>query len=101
MQSRVAFADDATVDRAVRAAKRALAWWSRTTLGRRAEILFAFRSLVGDNALEMAQIVSSEHGKIVTDAEGELARALEVIDYACSLPELLKGHFIENGFAQR
>lgn len=96
VQSRVAFADDAIVDLAVRAAKRAFPEWSRTALGKRAEILFAFRGLVREHALELAQIVSSEHGKIVNDAEGELARALEVIDYACSLPELLKGRFSEN-----
>ena len=96
VQARVAFADVATVDRAVASAKDAFFRWSRTPLGKRAEILFTFRSLVRDHTNEFANIVASEHGKIVTDAAGELARALEVIDFACGLPQALKGQFSEN-----
>ncbi|MDP9110924.1 MAG: CoA-acylating methylmalonate-semialdehyde dehydrogenase [Candidatus Eremiobacteraeota bacterium] len=96
VQARVAFADAEVVDRAVQAAKAAFPRWSRTPLGKRAEILFAFRSLVRERATDFANIVSSEHGKVVTDAAGELARALEVIDFACSLPQAVKGQFSEN-----
>jgi malonate-semialdehyde dehydrogenase (acetylating)/methylmalonate-semialdehyde dehydrogenase len=96
VQARVAFADSATVDRAVAAAKAAFPGWSRLPLGKRAEVLFAFRALLKEHASGFAEIVSSEHGKIVSDAEGEVARALEVVDFACSLPHQLKGEFSEN-----
>ncbi|MFN2529336.1 MAG: CoA-acylating methylmalonate-semialdehyde dehydrogenase [Candidatus Baltobacteraceae bacterium] len=96
VQARVAFADQATVDRAVQAARAAYPAWSRTPLGKRAEILFAFRQLVRNHTPELASMLASEHGKIVSDAEGEIARALEVIDFACSLPQALKGQFSEN-----
>ncbi|GAC1504123.1 MAG: CoA-acylating methylmalonate-semialdehyde dehydrogenase [Vulcanimicrobiaceae bacterium] len=95
VQARVAFADEATIDRAVQAARNAFPAWSRTPLGKRAEIFFRFRQLVHDRSNELVKIVSSEHGKIAGDAEGELARALEVVDFACALPQLLKGQFSE------
>ncbi len=96
VQSRVPLADEATVDTAVRAAAGAFSAWSRTPLGKRAEVLFAFRALLKDNAAQLAQIVSAEHGKIVSDAAGEVTRALEVVDFACSLPHQLKGQYSEN-----
>lgn len=96
VQARVAFADAATVDRAVTAANGAFPAWSRTPLGKRAEVLFAFRTLLKEHAGRFAEIISSEHGKIVHDAEGEVARALEVVDFACSLPHQMKGEFSEH-----
>jgi malonate-semialdehyde dehydrogenase (acetylating)/methylmalonate-semialdehyde dehydrogenase len=96
VQARVAFADEATVDHAVRAARQAFPGWSRTPIGKRTEILFAFRELARKHIAEFAQIVSSEHGKIVHDAEGEVARALEVVDFACGLAQQTKGQFSEN-----
>ena len=96
VQARVAFADEATVDHAVQTARKAFPAWSRTPLGKRAEVLFGLRQLVKQHSLDLAKIVSSEHGKIVHDAEGEVARALEVIDFACALPHALKGQFSEN-----
>jgi malonate-semialdehyde dehydrogenase (acetylating)/methylmalonate-semialdehyde dehydrogenase len=96
VQAHVPFADEAVVDSAVRAAEDAFPKWSRLPLGKRAEILFAFRERVRSHADEFAKIVSSEHGKIVTDAAGEVARALEVIDFACGLPHLLKGESSES-----
>ncbi|MGA7745450.1 MAG: CoA-acylating methylmalonate-semialdehyde dehydrogenase, partial [Candidatus Aquilonibacter sp.] len=95
-QARVALADPAMVDRAVRAATAAFPAWRDTPLGKRAEILFAFRELLRVNAQRIAQIVSSEHGKVVTDAAGEVARALEVVDYACALTQMTKGEFSES-----
>ncbi len=96
VQARVAFADAATVDRAVGAAAAAFPAWSTTPLGRRAEVLFGFRALLKEHATDFAEIVSREHGKIVSDAEGEVARALEVVDFACSLAHQLKGELSEN-----
>ncbi|GAC1653414.1 MAG: CoA-acylating methylmalonate-semialdehyde dehydrogenase [Vulcanimicrobiaceae bacterium] len=96
VQAHVAFADPQTIDSAVQAARAAFPSWSRTPLGKRAEIFFAFRDLMREAAPKLASILASEHGKIVSDAEGEIARALEVIDFACSLPQALKGQFSEN-----
>ncbi|MDQ6929214.1 MAG: CoA-acylating methylmalonate-semialdehyde dehydrogenase [Candidatus Eremiobacteraeota bacterium] len=96
VQAQVGFADAAIVDRAIRAATTAFEGWSRTPLGRRAEVLFAFRQLVRARTGDLAAVLASEHGKIVSDAEGEIARALEVIDFACALPQALKGQFSEN-----
>ena len=96
IQARVPFADEHTVDEAVRAARSAFEGWSVTPLGKRAEVLFTFRSLLKEHAGSIAEMVSSEHGKVVSDAEGEVARALEVVDFACSLPHQLKGAFSES-----
>ena len=96
VQSRVPLADAAAVDRAVAAAQAAFPGWSRTPLGKRAEVLLTFRALLKSHALQLAEIVSSEHGKIVSDAEGEVARALEVVDFASSLTHQMKGEFSEN-----
>jgi malonate-semialdehyde dehydrogenase (acetylating)/methylmalonate-semialdehyde dehydrogenase len=96
VQARVAFADAADVDVAVASAKAAYPAWSRTALGKRADVLFAFREAVRSHAGEFAAILASEHGKIVTDAAGEVARALEVIDFACSLTHQMKGEMSEN-----
>lgn len=96
VQARVAFADAAIVDSAVQAAAAAFPAWSATPLGKRADVLFTFRALLKEHAPKFAEIVSREHGKIVSDAEGEVARALEVVDFACSLTHLLKGEFSEN-----
>ncbi|MDQ2679460.1 MAG: CoA-acylating methylmalonate-semialdehyde dehydrogenase [Candidatus Eremiobacteraeota bacterium] len=96
VQARIPFADDAAVDCAVQSAKRAFIEWSTTPLGKRADIFFAFRELVRSHTAELASLVASEHGKVVSDAEGEVARALEVIDFACSLPQILKGQFSES-----
>ncbi len=96
VQARVAFADTATVDRAVNAAVRAFPAWSALPLGKRAEVLFTFRALLKEHTQQLAEIVSREHGKVVSDAEGEVARALEVVDFACSLTHQLKGELSEN-----
>ncbi|HLI96250.1 MAG TPA: aldehyde dehydrogenase family protein, partial [Candidatus Baltobacteraceae bacterium] len=96
VQARVAFADAPMVDRAVGAASAAFPAWSATPLGKRAEVLFAFRALLKEHAVQFAEIVSREHGKIVSDAEGEVTRALEVVDFACSLTHQLKGELSEN-----
>ncbi len=96
VQARVAFADRDTVEHAVRAASQAFRTWSATPVLKRTEILFEFRALVKAHAGEFAAIISREHGKVVSDAAGEVARGLEVIDFACSLAHQLKGEFSEN-----
>src|SRR5689334_12335737 len=89
----VPFATAADVDRAVAAARDAFPGWSRTGLGKRATILFAFRELVRQHADELARVIVNEHGKVLSDARGEVQRGLEVADFACGIPQLLKGEF--------
>ena len=92
----VAFATREVVDQAVEAARAAFVKWRDTPLSQRARIMFAFRELVEANKHELARIITSEHGKVVSDALGEVNRGLEVIEFACGIPHLLKGEFSEN-----
>jgi malonate-semialdehyde dehydrogenase (acetylating)/methylmalonate-semialdehyde dehydrogenase len=92
----VDFASPAEVELAVTAARDALASWRRVSLTRRATVMFAFRELVRDHATELAKLITEEHGKVATDAAGEVARGLEVVEFACGIPHLLKGGFSEN-----
>ena len=94
--ARVAFADAAVVDATVTAATIAARAWGRTSLAARSRILFAFRELVERRKRELAEILTREHGKVLSDALGEINRGLEVIEFACGLPQLLKGEFSEN-----
>ena len=93
---RVAFANVEEVDAAVRAARVAFGTWSETPPVRRAATLFAFRELVLRDASRLAALITAEHGKTLADAAGELQRGLEVIDFACGIPHLLKGEVSEN-----
>jgi malonate-semialdehyde dehydrogenase (acetylating)/methylmalonate-semialdehyde dehydrogenase len=92
-QAQVVLAEPADVDAAVQAAKAAFAEWSQSSLSRRTKILFAFRELVNARVGELAEIVSDEHGKVLSDAKGEVLRGLEVIEFACGVPTLLKGDY--------
>ncbi len=92
----VDFASPAEVERAVAAARDALTSWRRVSLARRATVMFAFRELVRDHATELVKLITEEHGKVATDAAGEVARGLEVVEVACGSPHLLKGGFSEN-----
>jgi len=91
----VDFASAEEVDRAVRAAKKAFPAWRATSLSKKSAILFRVRELVHDREDDIARILTSEHGKVFSDAQGEVARGLEVIEYCCGIPELLKGGFTE------
>ena len=93
VSKRVAFASVADVDHAVGAASTAFASWRHSSMAQRSKILFSFRELFADRAAELAAIVTSEHGKVLSDAAGEVARALEVIEFACGIPQLLKGGY--------
>ncbi len=92
-QHEVVLAEAADVDAAVAAAKTAFASWSQSSLSKRTKILFAFRELVNANVQQLAEIVSDEHGKVLSDAAGEVQRGLEVVEFACGIPQLLKGEY--------
>ena len=92
----VDFATQGDVDDVVAAAKEAAKSWGRTSLTKRATVLFAFRELVKNHVAELAALITSEHGKVASDAAGEVARGLEVVEFACGIPHLLKGGFSEN-----
>jgi malonate-semialdehyde dehydrogenase (acetylating)/methylmalonate-semialdehyde dehydrogenase len=87
----LAGADD--VDVAVRAAADAFADWSQSSLSTRAGILFALRELVMAHIDDLAAVISDEHGKVLADAKGEVQRGLEVIEFVCGIPQLLKGDY--------
>ncbi|TDD52497.1 CoA-acylating methylmalonate-semialdehyde dehydrogenase [Saccharopolyspora elongata] len=93
---RVAFAAESDVDAAVTAAAEALKSWRRASLAKRSNVLFAFRELLNQRKGELAEIITAEHGKVVSDAAGEVQRGLENVEYACGIPNLLKGGFSEN-----
>lgn len=93
--STVDFASVQEIDAAVAAATTALPAWRATNLSRRAEIMFNIRNLVQSNRNEIAAMLSAEHGKVITDALGEIARGLENIEFACGIPHLLKGSYSE------
>ncbi|HEY7104182.1 MAG TPA: CoA-acylating methylmalonate-semialdehyde dehydrogenase [Mycobacteriales bacterium] len=92
-QAEVVLAEPSDVDAAVAAATAAYEDWSQTSLSRRTKVLFAFRELVNARIDELAEIVSDEHGKVLSDARGEVQRGLEVVEFACGLPTLLKGDY--------
>ena len=78
------------------AAADAFLTWRHASLSRTAKLLFAFRQIMNERAEELAEIVTSEHGKVLDDALGEVNRGLEVIEFACGIPQLLKGSYSEN-----
>ncbi|HEY1572374.1 MAG TPA: CoA-acylating methylmalonate-semialdehyde dehydrogenase [Pseudonocardiaceae bacterium] len=94
--AQVDFAAPAEIDQAVAAAESAWQTWRSASLTTRANVLFAFRELLNRRKSELAAIVTSQHGKVLSDAAGEIQRALESVEYACGIPELLKGGFSEN-----
>jgi malonate-semialdehyde dehydrogenase (acetylating) / methylmalonate-semialdehyde dehydrogenase len=91
----VDFATREEVDSAVQAAKEAFESWRAMSLSKRTAIFFQIRELVHERHEEIARILTAEHGKVLSDAMGEVARGLEVIEYCCGIPELLKGEFSE------
>jgi malonate-semialdehyde dehydrogenase (acetylating)/methylmalonate-semialdehyde dehydrogenase len=92
----VDFATDDEVDAAVAAAKAAFPAWRAMSLAKRTNALFALRELLSENLNELADLVTSEHGKVKSDAAGEAARGLEVVEFACGISQLLKGEFSEH-----
>ena len=94
-QAEVDLASVEEVDAAVAAAAAAFPTWRATSLSRRSEVMFHLRELVDANRKEIASLLTSEHGKVMGDALGEVARGLENIEFACGLPHLLKGGYSE------
>jgi malonate-semialdehyde dehydrogenase (acetylating)/methylmalonate-semialdehyde dehydrogenase len=84
------------VGEVVATAKAAWPGWANSSLARRAQVLFAFRELLNERKQEIAALITAEHGKVLDDALGEVTRGLEVAEFACGIPHLLKGGFTEN-----
>ena len=91
----VAFADAATVDKIVNISEEAFEQWRHASLTKRTQVLFSFRELVNKNKEKIAALITAEHGKVLSDAQGEVTRGLEVVEFACGIPHLLKGGFSE------
>jgi malonate-semialdehyde dehydrogenase (acetylating)/methylmalonate-semialdehyde dehydrogenase len=91
----VDFASAEEVDRAVVAAREAFAAWRQVSLSRRAELMFRLRDLMDRHKTDIAKLLTAQHGKVLSDALGEVGRALENVEYACGIPSLLKGGFSE------
>ncbi|SFN68839.1 CoA-acylating methylmalonate-semialdehyde dehydrogenase [Mycetocola miduiensis] len=96
IQKEVRLGSAADIDTAVKAAAAAFPGWADSSLAKRQAILFAFRELLNARKGELAEILTSEHGKVLSDAGGEIARGLEVVDFATGIPQLLKGEYSEN-----
>ncbi|MGH3314693.1 MAG: CoA-acylating methylmalonate-semialdehyde dehydrogenase, partial [Nocardioidaceae bacterium] len=92
----VDLAGSAEIDAAVGAATRAFPGWRDTSLARRSTVLFEFRRLLNERRNDVAAAITAEHGKVLSDAAGEVQRGLEVVEFACGIPHLLKGGFSEN-----
>ena len=93
---KVGLASQSMVSDAVTAAAAAFPAWRRTPPQKRAQILFRYKQLLQDNAENICQLITAEHGKVIDDAHGELGRGIEVVDYACGISELLKGEYSKN-----
>jgi malonate-semialdehyde dehydrogenase (acetylating)/methylmalonate-semialdehyde dehydrogenase len=95
VSGRVALASAQELDAAVAAARAAFPGWAATPPLRRARIMFKFKDLLEQHADQLAAIITAEHGKVLSDARGEVTRGIEVVEYACAIPQLLKGEYTE------
>jgi len=93
VQARVQLATDSEMDRAIQSAQTAFESWSEVNPQRRARVMFEFKRLVEANMNELAEMLSAEHGKVVADSKGDVQRGLEVIEFACGIPHVLKGEY--------
>ena len=96
VQARVGLASQKTVDDAVASALKAFPAWSEQSSLRRSRVMFKFKELLDRHHNELAQIISREHGKVFSDAKGEVTRGIEIVEYACGAPNLLKTDFSDN-----
>ncbi len=94
--AQVGLADQAEIDEAIRSARAGFAVWSTYSIAKRQTVLFAFRELLNARKQELAEIITREHGKVVSDAMGEILRGQEVVELATGFPHLIKGGFSEN-----
>jgi len=95
VQARVSLGGKAELDHAVAAAKAAQPAWAAVNPQRRARVMFNFKALVEANMGELAHLLSSEHGKVIADSRGDIQRGLEVIEFCCGIPHVLKGEFTQ------
>ncbi len=95
VQGRLTLGTAADVDQAVASALAAQPGWAAQNPQRRARVMFRFKTLIEDNIDELAHLLSSEHGKIVADSRGDIQRGLEVVEYVCGVPQLLKGDYTQ------
>jgi malonate-semialdehyde dehydrogenase (acetylating) / methylmalonate-semialdehyde dehydrogenase len=95
VQAQVALGDAALLDAAVAAARAAQPAWAATNPQRRARVMFNFKALVEAHMDELAHLLSSEHGKVIADSKGDIQRGLEVIEFCCGIPHLLKGEYTQ------
>ncbi|PMV79593.1 MULTISPECIES: CoA-acylating methylmalonate-semialdehyde dehydrogenase [unclassified Pseudomonas] len=96
VQARVGLASAKTVDAAVASALKAFPAWSEQSSLRRSRVMFKFKELLDRHHDELAEIISREHGKVFSDAKGEVTRGIEIVEYACGAPSLLKTEFSDN-----
>lgn len=96
VQARVGLANEKTVDEAVASALKAFPAWSEQSSLRRSRVMFKFKELLDRHHDELAEIISREHGKVFSDAKGEVTRGIEIVEYACGAPNLLKTEFSDN-----
>ncbi len=95
VQAEVALGDAALLDKAVATAKQVQPGWAATNPQRRARVMFKYKELIEANMDDLARLLSSEHGKVIDDAKGDVQRGLEVIEYACGIPQVLKGEYTQ------
>jgi malonate-semialdehyde dehydrogenase (acetylating) / methylmalonate-semialdehyde dehydrogenase len=95
VQARVQLATEAELGVAVDSARAAFAGWSTTNPQRRARVMFEFKRLLEANINELAELLSSEHGKVVADSKGDVQRGIDVVEFACGIPHLQKGEYTE------
>ncbi len=95
VQAQVCMGTSADLDEAVQAALAAQPEWAATNPQRRARVMFRFKELLEANMDELAELLSSEHGKVIADSKGDIQRGLEVIEFACGIPHLLKGEYTQ------
>ncbi|MDG2375187.1 MAG: aldehyde dehydrogenase family protein, partial [Woeseiaceae bacterium] len=91
--ARVVMSTEADVETAISAAEAALSAWSRTPVLRRARVMFKLKELIERDRAEIAELITQEHGKVLNDADGSIQRGLEVVEFACGIPHLIKGEF--------
>ncbi|AZD66357.1 methylmalonate-semialdehyde dehydrogenase [acylating] [Pseudomonas chlororaphis] len=96
VQARVALASQKTVDDAVASAMKAFPAWSEQSALRRSRVMFKFKELLDQHHNELAEIITREHGKVLSDARGEVTRGIEIVEFACGAPSLLKTDFSDN-----
>ncbi|HYF19887.1 MAG TPA: aldehyde dehydrogenase family protein, partial [Ramlibacter sp.] len=92
---KVALASDAEVARAVASAQAAFPAWADTPPIRRARVMFKFLELLNRHRDELARVITAEHGKVFTDAQGEVTRGIDIVEFACGIPQLLKGQYTD------